>query len=409
MRFQTWMRESPAARDIGLAALWAVLGLVCFAFGAYPLWGSLVVFDAAPWVFILTLAGITAAATQRSKRPFVALTAGVVIAVIDVLCGGSLGVVIALTDLVYAAVKYGRDRFVRALFRFALMLVLATGVALALVRVTNLDLIVALVQWSLILLVSGLWGWNVRSEGKRMRGVLVEQHASETRLLRERIAHDLHDLVANHIAVAGLHVEAAKLQAAGGLGGALTLSLDRAKHGTDSAHRELRSLIAVLTAVDELDSPAPLRLSVELEEIAALLPGERTLLWSAGTRDVITEVLAHDGDPRARVMLRGLRELIANAAKHGVGDVSVNATTEADLVLFVRNTNAHHAYSSDRDLGSGLGVGGTRLLLRGIGGELETYADGEIWVAKLTLPSAGERVAAGRTASLSPPKIEGHS
>src|SRR5699024_4444776 len=102
------------------------------------------------------------------------------------------------------------------------------------------------------------------------------RHARETERLRERIAHELHDHVANQIAVAGLHVEAARLRGAQAEAlppGALR-SLDQATEGTDQAHRKLRQLIAVLTTSGDVDGD-PHDAPGALDD---LVPGDRSIV-----------------------------------------------------------------------------------------------------------------------------------
>lgn len=407
MRFGWWTRlaSRPAARDAGFAAVWAVLGLVLWAIGAHGLWSGVALVAAPSWVFLVTLALAVAAVTQRSAHPFAALAACCVVGLADLACGGSLGVVIVLTDLIYAAMKYGRAAAVRLAVRVAALCGVAAAVALLVLR-PGPAVSATVVQWGLIVLVSGLWGWNVRSEGERTRAVLAAEHASETRLLRGRIAHELHDLVANEIAVAGLHVEAAKLQAERLTGDTAPLarSLASAKRGTDEAHRELRGLIAVLTAVEEIDGPEPVRPAAGLAGLGALLPAGRALAWERGAGERLLAALESAEEPARRVVLRVLRELVANAAKHGTGDVRV-AAAEADGRMRVELRNGLAGGGAGRSglaaqAGSGLGIGGSRLLLGGIGGELDSRRDRtatpECWAAVLSFPAAGTD--AGRAA-----------
>lgn len=390
-RLRVWMRAHPAGRDLVIAAVWFVVGLVLWSAGAFKLWAGLALADAAPWVFLLTLGGMLAAVTQRSSHPFIALVAGVAVVGVDLLCGGSLAVVLVFTDLIYAAVRYGSDRGVRIAVRLSAALVVASGIALAVTRPEDPVVVTAALQWVLIVLVSGLWGWNVRSEGERTRAVLGEQHARDTTVLRDRIAHDLHDLVANQIAVAGLHVEAARLQAArlGGDTAPLELSLDRAKQGTDQAHEQLRKLISVLTATGEIEAAGGIEVRAALLRLETLLPAGRALCWEPGTFDVLRSTLESEETPRTLAILRVTEELITNAAKHGAADLLVQAAVR-DGVLSLEISNpvrlrAQPTTQSNR-LGNGLGIPGAALLLDSIGGELATSEVDGVWIAHLLVP-----------------------
>lgn len=396
----------PTSRDAVVAAMWLLLGLASLQAGAYPLWSDIAVVTTSGGAFLLTLAGMVALATQRSRRPFTVLTLGIIVAGVDLLFGGSLGVVLILTDLIYAAVRYGSERRVRSALWAAVAVAVLLVAGLIVFRPEDNAVPVIIVQWGLIVAISGAWGWNVRSEQLRPRAAMVEQHTRVTRQLRHQIAHDLHDLVANQIAVAGLHVEAAKLLAgqASDDTAPLIRSLNQAKHGTDQAHRELRDLIAVLTAVDALDEPAPIHLQEELDELAQLLPADRSLVWIGDSAERMKSALDPQPDSRQRVVLRVLQELVANAAKHGVGDLTAQVTERepdvaeresdvqrrqkvrlkpAEVIVTLCNASAVPGHAA---AGTGLGIRGAGLLLGGIGATLATEP-GEPWQAILTIPT----------------------
>ncbi len=421
-----WVKTLPAhprRRDALIAGFWLVVGAAAWAAGFTGIWRQLAVIEAPRWWFLVTLAAVVALLLVRSRMPLLALALGACVALVDTLLGASLAVVFAFTDLIYAAVKYGSAGAVRILLRVAGVAAVALAAAVVLVAPGHPTVAVALVQWGLIVAVSGLWGWNVRAERASTSAELARRHASDTRELRTRIAHDLHDLVANQIAVAGLHVEAAKLQAAklgrpeaGSAGGglpvhddrsapgprpelaALTQSLERAKSGTDRAHHELRGLISVLTLVDEADSGAPANAGEELAALANLLPAGRELRWVGSAEGTIGLALAGEQAARVRILLRALQELTANAAKHGSGDVEMRAEllggdseTAAGRPLQITVSNPRRPGEHAAPSGTGLGIEGTRVLLESVGGRLRSSADGDSWSAELELPILGAR------------------
>lgn len=396
VRWWESLNARPSSRDTVIATAWLLLGLALLHFGAYPLWSDVAVFTSSGFVFLLTLAAMFGIALLRSRRPFTALCLGIVVAGVDLLFGGSLGVVIILSDLIYAAMKYGSDRGVRYTLWAAAGSVLILTVGLIVIGSENATVPIISVQWGLIVTISGVWGWNVRSERVRTRAALVEQHGHATRELRSRIAHDLHDHVANQIAVAGLHIEAAKLLAAPAARdtAAMVGSLEQAKRGTDQAHRQLRDLIAVLTAVDDLDEPAAIELAGELDELAQLLPAGRALVWNGNSAGDLRAALDSLTQSNQRVVLRVLQELVANAVKHGTGDVDVCVDDDnsdggqqhpTHTVVSLANTSAAPTSPAP---GTGLGINGAKLLLGGIGATLATAQSdgGGSWRATLTVP-----------------------
>lgn len=369
-----WWKEldaDPGRRDLLVALVWLAIGVVLTSAGAVRLWAYLAIAPAPRWAFFLTLFAAFAVATLRSRRPMTSLVLGTAVALVDLSFGGSLAVLLILTDLIYAAVKYGNERAIRVL------LICAGGggvVLAALLLVSPFDdtaSLIFLFQWLLIVAIPAMWGWSVRSERVRTRAVMASQQAASARHLRAQIAHDLHDLVANQIAVAGLHVEASKLIASRETSGSERLfrSLDQAKRGTDAAHAELRHLIAVLGAVDDLDETDLRPVATRLKDFAELLPADRQLVMPddgpALAEALRTAPLAHQ-----QVALRTLQELVVNAAKHGQGDVEIRTSLNPDAVLTIEVSNDYVA-SAAAALGSGLGIRGAGLLLGGVGSELE--------------------------------------
>src|SRR5699024_8878749 len=94
------------------------------------------------------------------------------------------------------------------------------------------------------------------------------------------------------------------------------------------------------------------------------------------------------GDPRARAVLRVLSELVANAAKHGAGDVSAEVSLDAGwLTVTIENPISR---PSQATVGTGIGVSGATALVSGVGGSLtceDTSAHGtSLWRATVRVP-----------------------
>lgn len=373
------LRRAPRTRDALAAAAYLALGLALLQLGAARLW----IFPGLPRFdlgFLLALLAMAALATQRSSRPFLVLLAGAVVTVGDALIGSSVGVVVLFGDFVYCAFRYGSDRGLR-IFGGVLAAVAVAGAAAFVFRPTTREEFAGLaLQWAFVIILSASWGWNVRSERVYTRAVLAAEHRGQTQRLRERIAHELHDRVANHIAVAGLNIEAARLRLDGvpGAPREIERSLDEASRGTDGAHEQLRQLIAVLTSVDELAEQ-----TVEAVPLESLLPVGRRLVRTGADLDAALAPL----DPVARgVVRRVLQELVANAAKHGAGDVSVDVAADP-TVIRVENAIA----SGARAPGSGIGIAGAAALIDEVGARIESNAvDAQLWRAQVALAGPQE-------------------
>lgn len=367
-------------RDTAVAAAWLTLGLILIAVGLYPLWPDVALFPASTGSAVAALFALAVVALFRSRTPLLALGAGTPLVIADVLHGGTPGAVLVFTDLIYAAVKYASDRGLRRVLQVALAA--AAGYLLALMFIpAGAQVYQVSAQWLLIVAISAMWGWNVRSERVRTRASLQTEHRQHRADLQERIAHDLHDLVANHIAVAGLHIEAAKLLAAQPRidGERLHETLTKAKSGTDHAHTELRNLISVLT-----EEPGP---GVGDRPGAAtfghLIPLDREIRWRP-SRSALDNLMAAFEPLPAGVLTRVIAEALANAVKHGSGPIEVNIEPAH---VRISNLIAPGPAAS----GTGTGLIGAKKLLAGIGGTLTAIPTRhDVWVTTILLPARSD-------------------
>lgn len=391
-RWFAHLNASPRGRDALVAGMWLLLGLAFLQFEAYPLWGAAALWTTKGSVFLWTLVSLVALATQRSTRPLLVLGPGALAIAIDLAFGGSVGAVLVFTDLIYVAFKYGSDRGVRFTIWALVAGVAATAVAVVVWPPDDWRVALLFAQWGAIVLISATWGWNVRSERMRTRAAMAAEHSQAVQRLRRKIAHDLHDLVANHIAGAGLHIEAAKLQTKRSPAAppAVARGLEQAAHSTTEADRQLRRMITILSAVEDLEEPtsvpAPELIDAALSELDMRVPAPRALVWTGIGRDGFHAQLASEPTPVIQVFLRVVQELIANSVKHGQGDIEVRVGAGPGLSLAVTNAIA----SSPRTArGSGIGISGAGLLLEGTGAALQSGAsDEKHWRATLTLAAS---------------------
>lgn len=380
------LNAHPRSRDAVAAGVYLLLGLALLQFGGYRLWNAAAVMPSTSlWTpetgFLVLLIVMSALAAARSTHPFLVLTAGTPLAAADLLLGGSLGVVILFADFVYCAFRYGTDRGLRIVLAIIIALCVATGILFLIWPSAVGRLAIVAVQYALIVMIAALWGWNVRSERQRTQTAMAEEHLRATERLRQRIAHDLHDLVANQIAVAGLNIEAARLQIeqVAEMPDEVDETLAQAVRGTEAAHGQLRRLIAVLTTVDDL-AEGPAAQHPDARSLDALVPVGRRLVRRGGD---LGEVLAAAAPGTGGIVMRVLAELVANAVKHGTGDIVLTVSDADDLTVRLSNRIAAGA---GRAPGSGIGITGAQLLLDGSGASLDSAPgdEGE-WNAVLTI------------------------
>src|SRR5699024_6723434 len=150
-----------ARRDLAVAAVWLAIGLTAIALGIHPLWSAAAAFPPSTTAAVLTLLGLVVLAVFRSRVPTLTLALAVLV-VVDVLHGGTAGVAVALTVLIYAAVIYSFGERLRLKLKVTILLTAARLLALIIARPTA-GIYQLAAQWALIIAISALWGWNVRS------------------------------------------------------------------------------------------------------------------------------------------------------------------------------------------------------------------------------------------------------
>ena len=245
----------------------------------------------------------------------------------------------------------------------------------------------------IIALLVGLLGRSTtdanqqRAAAQAARQDAWEAQLNEARLLeRERIAREMHDVVAHRISLIALHAGALAhhMRSDEGEAGDLARAI---QSNAQSSLDELRTMLARLRGTAAPPEPPQPTLS----GLDALLADAR----SAG-QQVAVEL---DGDPAevpdrvSRHAYRIVQEGLTNARKHAPGSpvaLSLRTTTDR-LQVVVRNRLADLAHP-DRS-GSGLGLVGIAERVDLVGGDLSHGIEGEEFILKATLPYTPEGTA----------------
>ena len=226
-----------------------------------------------------------------------------------------------------------------------------------------------------------------RAAAQAARQDAWEAQLNEARLLeRERIAREMHDVVAHRISLIALHAGALAhhMRSEQGEAGDLARAIQT---NAQSSLDELRAMLARLRGnAAPPEPPQP-----TLSGLDALLADAR----SAG-QQVAVEL---DGDPAevpdrvSRHAYRIVQEGLTNARKHAPGAlVALSLETTADrLRVVVRNRLADLA-QPDRS-GSGLGRVGIAERVDLVGGDLSHGIEGGEFILEATLPYAPEGTA----------------
>ena len=192
---------------------------------------------------------------------------------------------------------------------------------------------------------------------------------------RARIARELHDIVAHHLAVIVVQAGAGRMSQSDPADA--TERLSRIRQSGEQALSEMERLVDLLQTSEETEGR---RIDVLLEqaEVAGLklnasrLPGELSLSPDA-------ESLAY------RIVQEGL----TNAMKHAPGsEVRLRITASPDQLEIELWNSAGGEPSLLAQTGSGLGLRGLRERLEALGGRLEAAPDGRGWCLRADIPLA---------------------
>jgi signal transduction histidine kinase len=192
---------------------------------------------------------------------------------------------------------------------------------------------------------------------------------------RNRIARELHDVIAHSLTVSLLHVSSARL--------ALDEDHDAAVKALDEAERlgrqsldEVRHAVGLLHRPGEADPTAPLPGSLD---VPALIDGFR----SAGA-DVSARIegdLEHLPNTVGLATYRILQESLTNAVKH-----APSAGTRVHLVVRPDAVQLSVESAGPPRRGSGLGLGGMRERAESLGGHCTAGPGGAGWLVRAELP-----------------------
>jgi signal transduction histidine kinase len=192
---------------------------------------------------------------------------------------------------------------------------------------------------------------------------------------RARIASELHDIVAHHLAV--IVVQAGAGRVAPGEQDETAERFARIRESGEQALSEMERLVDLLQA-DETEGGHHIELLLDQAQATGLrlssspLPADLSL------------------SPEAeRLAYRVVQEGLTNAMKHAPGSevrLRISATA-AELEIDLRNSGGE-GRSGLADTGSGLGLKGLRERLETLGGRLEAAPDGGGWRLHADIPLA---------------------
>lgn len=215
-----------------------------------------------------------------------------------------------------------------------------------------------------------------RHEETERRRVEVARGVAEERL---RIARDLHDSVAHHIAVVSVQTNLARASLS-----VSTAAADRALQVVQTAARDvLADLQQVLGVLREEPRPdtAALTRSGSVRDLAASF-GEIGLQVESSGLDLLPTAPAEVGATVYRVV----QEAFTNAHRYGDGHAVLSLERAADGVLVVTVRNVVDASAVAAGSGGGHGLVGMTERVGELGGSLTAGVDGPEFVVRASVP-----------------------
>ncbi|MEV0416455.1 histidine kinase [Streptomyces sp. NPDC050448] len=385
----------PHRDDVLLAVLGVAAGLVFWSLGVYssPGRGSL-----PAWAALIPLVVLGAMELLRRTAPQGTLIVGTVGVIADQFTVGSLATVVIFTDLMYAAVVYGKPAMARWLpVTTGLITVVITIASVAWLRTPQslmIGVITGIVSFGPALTGASLRNHREAAEAARLRAeqtaLLAEMDRSQAVVAeRARMARELHDMVANHLSAIAIHSTAAlSIDSAATSRDALGVIRENSVQGL----AEMRRLIGLLRDAGG-----------DQEAVAVpSLAGLDDLIGQAGTNGSasgLAFVLHNDrpsGEPAAAPVelaaYRIVQESLTNALKHAApGTVTVRVAHE-DGLLSVVVDSPYGDRPGPRAPGSGAGLIGMRERTELLGGEFTAGRSGPVWLVRADLPAEEKAV-----------------
>jgi signal transduction histidine kinase len=236
------------------------------------------------------------------------------------------------------------------------------------------------------IVISWAWGFAIRAHTllvaqlRAAQAGLAERAAADE---RQRIAREIHDVIAHSLAVTMLHLTGARLALRRDPEEAEEALLEAERLGRESL-AEIRRTVGLL-APEGTGTAAPMPAATDIAQLVHE--------FEAAGLDVDFELT---GDPGALPPATGLglyrvaQESLSNVVRHAPGTHTTMSLRVGDEVvsMHVRNRLAHTSAAPATD--GGLGVRGMQERVTLLGGELRAGSDGDAWCVDVELPRTVE-------------------
>ncbi|KPI10928.1 integral membrane sensor signal transduction histidine kinase [Actinobacteria bacterium OV450] len=386
----------PHRDDVLLAVVSLLAGLLLWSLGIHMNDRHLL----PAWAALVPLLALGPMELLRRTAPHTTLAVGTVGVIADQFTVGNLATVVIFTDLMYAAVVYGKPAMARRLPVTTGLITIAVTVTFVAWLRTPQSLMIGVLT-GIVCFGPALTGATLRNhreaaEAARLRAeqtaLLAEMDRSQAVTAeRARMARELHDMVANHLSAIAIHSTAAlSIDSPATSREALGVIRENSVQGL----AEMRRLIGLLRdAGAEQEAVA----TPSLDGLDALL-GQARVNGAASGLDFVLLDERPPGEPLpAPVELAAYRivqESLTNALKHAVPGTVRVGVARADGLLTVRVDSPYGDRPGPRAPGSGAGLVGMQERTELLGGEFSAGRAGSVWQVRAQLP-AEERAVAG--------------
>ena len=385
-----------------IALLYAAVAVLLAALGFDGLWRDISLVPetrTAPWVALATALPAAATVLLRRRAPGLGLGLAIPLFIADVLTVGGLVPLLVILEQLHALTVRLRPHARQAVLAWGIAAVVAA--ILTCLAVTG-DLRTALMIGLQLGALLGMTYWYANSVAQSRELVaLYRRQAEDAERLaeldrasaiqdeRERLASELHDIVAGHVSAVAIRSEAALLGQSdapeperAGERDALRAIRDSSLH----AHEALRSMVSVLRdgAAPRTTPPGRAQLpSLVAEARRSGLDVELTDDWRGALPAEIDQTIG-----------RVVQESLANSAKHDFGArVAVTITAHAGGLRLTVASRGGRALAAPGLRGSGLGLQGLDTRVRALGGEFAAGPDAGGWLVTAQLPVTPARAA----------------
>ncbi|MEV6573263.1 histidine kinase [Streptomyces sp. NPDC051577] len=387
----------PHRDDVLLCVVSVLAGVLLWSLGVHSSPNRNLLPD---WAALVPLVVLGAMEPLRRTAPRLTLAVGTVGIIADQFTVGNMATVLIFTDLMYAAVVYGKPAMARRLpVTTGLITIAVTIASVAWLRTPQallIGVITGIVSFGPALTGATLRNHREAAEAARLRAeqtaLLAEMDRAQAVVAeRARMARELHDMVANHLSAIAIHSTAAlSIDSPATSRDALGVIRENSVQGL----AEMRRLIGLLRDAGAEQEPVAVP---SLDGLDVLVAKARVNGAGSGLEFVLEDARV-DGEPLpAPVELAAYRivqESLTNALKHAVpGTVRVRLTS-ADGLLTVRVDSPYGERSGPRAPGSGAGLIGMRERTQLLGGAFTAGRAGTVWRVRASLP-AEERAVTG--------------